>query len=302
MKNAAFQPLPHYYLYGDEEKDLSLDKLNIKELRERSSRHGWIIRPHFHPDHVQLMLITRGGAETRIEDRLLHPREGHLVIHPAGMVHEIRYLPGTEGMTITVAKSYVGDLLRGRPDLSRGTELPASYPLGSTFGMVKTAFADILTETRERRPGWEMAARGRFLTVLVHVHRLLGAEVRPSRMRRDLQLAIGLRELVETEFRQEKSMAHYADRLAISPQRLNAACKSALGRPASQVLHDRIMTEARRLLAYTEMTVAEIGHDLGFDDPAYFNRFFARRAGMSPGKWRDAHSATQLAERQSSVE
>lgn len=46
------------------------------------------------------------------------------------------------------------------------------------------------------------------------------------------------------------------------------------------------MVEARRLLTDTEMNVAEIGHDLGFDDPAYFNRFFSARADQPPGAWR----------------
>lgn len=302
MKTSATQPLQSYFLYGDRANDVGLDSLNIEELRERSSRHGWIIRPHHHPDHVQLMLFTKGGAETRIEGKVLAPREGTLVVHPAGMIHEIQYLPDTEGMTITVAKSYLDALLRQEPDVSAAVRMPQAYLLGASYEGVAAAFSEIIVESRQRASGWEIAVRGLFLTVLVRLHRLQRQLNEPSRVRRDLQLAMGLRDLVEQDFRSEKNMPHYASRLAISPQRLNAACKSALGRQASQVLHDRIMVEARRLLAYTEMTVAEIGHDLGFDDPAYFNRFFSHRAGQPPGMWRAAHSATRLAEVQKPVE
>ena len=63
----------------------------------------------------------------------------------------------------------------------------------------------------------------------------------------------------------------------MSPQRLNAACKARAGKTASEVLYDRILIEAKRCLLYTEMTVAEIGHSIGYDDPAYFNRFFSQR-------------------------
>lgn len=296
------QPLPGYFLYGERANDVGLDSLNIEELRERSLRHAWIIRPHFHPDHVQLMLFNKGGAETRIEGRVLAPREGAIVVHPAGMVHEIRYLPGTEGLTITVAKSYLDSLIRENAGISGVLQVPETYLLKSSYEEVRAAFSDILSESRTRAPGWNMAVRGRFLTVLVHLQRLHRQFAQPSRLRRDLQLAIALRDLVERTFRTEKRMSYYAGRLAISPQRLNAACKSALGCPASQVLYDRIMVEARRLLAYTELTVAEIGHDLGFDDPAYFNRFFAHRAGQPPGAWREACSATRRAETQNSVE
>ena len=69
------------------------------------------------------------------------------------------------------------------------------------------------------------------------------------------------------------------------------ACKSRAGRTASELLHDRIIVEAKRNLLYTEMTVAEIGHAIGYDDPAYFNRFFSQRVGVPPGTFR-ADAAT----------
>jgi AraC family transcriptional activator of pobA len=136
----------------------------------------------------------------------------------------------------------------------------------------------------------------------VGLHRLHHQATQPPRPRRDLQLATELIEIVEKNFRHLRKMSDYASLLAISPQRLNAACQSALGCSASQILHDRLLTEARRLLAYTELTVAEVGHELGFDDPAYFNRFFANRAGHPPGAWRAAHSATLRADPERSVD
>ena len=285
-----------YYLYGDRERDVGQDSLNIEELRQRSSQHDWIIRPHFHPNHIQLMLFTSGGAETRIENIVLEPRAGTLVVHPVGTVHEIRYLPGTEGMTITVAVPYVESLLREETELSQALLVPQVHELGSSYENVAAAFTEILGEFRNREQGWSTAIKGRFQSLLVQLHRLQRQMAQPVQVRRDLQLALGLRDLIEVNFRQKKHMTFYARKLAISPQRLNAACKSALGCPASQVLHDRIMVEARRLLTYTELTVAEVGHDLGFDDSAYFNRFFAKRAGQSPGAWRAVYSATRRVE------
>jgi AraC family transcriptional activator of pobA len=59
------------------------------------------------------------------------------------------------------------------------------------------------------------------------------------------------------------------------------------------VLYDRILVEAKRCLLYTEMTVAEIGHAIGYDDPAYFNRFFSLRVGRPPGTYRSEAATTQ---------
>lgn len=95
-------------------------------------------------------------------------------------------------------------------------------------------------------------------------------------------LALRCRDLVERHFRSERRLAFHADALAATPARLNAVCKARFGATASGLLHDRIITEAKRRLIYTGMSAAEIGYALGFEDPAYFSRFFSKRAGVSP--------------------
>ena len=69
---------------------------------------------------------------------------------------------------------------------------------------------------------------------------------------------------------------------------LSRSCRAVAGQSALDLLHERMLLEARRLLAYTDASVAEVAGDLGFDDPSYFSRFFARRAGRSPQDWRAA--------------
>lgn len=95
-------------------------------------------------------------------------------------------------------------------------------------------------------------------------------------------LALRCRDLVERHFRSERRLAFHADALAATPARLNAVCKARFGATASGLLHDRIITEAKRRLIYTGMSAAEIGYALGFEDPAYFSRFFSKRVGVSP--------------------
>ena len=52
------------------------------------------------------------------------------------------------------------------------------------------------------------------------------------------------------------------------------------------LIHDRLVQEARRLLRFSAVPVSEIGYQLGFTDPAYFSRFFARHAGVPPSEFR----------------
>lgn len=92
--------------------------------------------------------------------------------------------------------------------------------------------------------------------------------------------------LVDAHFRHHQRVAHYARLLSLSASRLNECVRRASGLTASAIIHRRQFIEARRLLLYTDLTVTAIAASLGFGDAPYFNRFFKRMAGVTPGEFR----------------
>jgi AraC-like DNA-binding protein len=96
------------------------------------------------------------------------------------------------------------------------------------------------------------------------------------------------RRLVDRDFARVHRVAAYADRLGVSPGYLNALCRAHAGESAGALIRARVVTEARRLLLYSELTAAGVGDALGFDDPAYFARFFRRETGIAPSHFRAA--------------
>jgi AraC family transcriptional regulator, transcriptional activator of pobA len=93
-------------------------------------------------------------------------------------------------------------------------------------------------------------------------------------------------ELVDREHARRHRVADYARALGVSPGHLNALCRTSLRRSASRVVRRRLTLEAMRLLAHSDLTAAEVGFRLGFEDPAYFARFFRREAGAPPTAFR----------------
>jgi AraC family transcriptional regulator, transcriptional activator of pobA len=79
----------------------------------------------------------------------------------------------------------------------------------------------------------------------------------------------------------------------VSLPRLRTACAKVAGRAPLGLIQDRLLVEAKRLLLYSNMTVAEVAFRLGFDDPAYFSRFFTSHAGVSPRGFRVGHEDTK---------
>jgi AraC family transcriptional activator of pobA len=73
----------------------------------------------------------------------------------------------------------------------------------------------------------------------------------------------------------------------VTTARLNACYRTTTGKSSLVPINDRLLTEAMRNLVYSDMTVNEIGAALGYADSGYFNRFFCRNVGLSPGHFRD---------------
>ncbi|MFD0576773.1 helix-turn-helix transcriptional regulator [Dactylosporangium darangshiense] len=77
--------------------------------------------------------------------------------------------------------------------------------------------------------------------------------------------------------------------MGVSPARLTEAVKAATGETPRRLIRRAQALEARRLLARTSLSVAQVGRATGFDDPAYFCRFFRREVGVTPGQYREKH-------------
>ncbi len=92
--------------------------------------------------------------------------------------------------------------------------------------------------------------------------------------------------LVDKNFKEEHTVAGYAEKLFIAPKSLSKKL-NALGYPTPlKVIKNRIILEAKRELKYTDNSVKEIAFELGFDDPGYFTRLFGKAVGLSPAKYR----------------
>ena len=81
----------------------------------------------------------------------------------------------------------------------------------------------------------------------------------------------------------------------MSESRLNRLCRAAAGKSALEVVQDRLTLEARRRLIHVAGPVSSLAYELGFDDPAYFWRFFKRRTGMTPREFRRRHEGGEAA-------
>lgn len=91
---------------------------------------------------------------------------------------------------------------------------------------------------------------------------------------------------VDTEFRKEHATNYYADQLFITPDHLNRTVKARIGKTAKEYIQTRIITEAKRLLYFTDLSTKEIAYELGFNEPANFSAFFKKHTQLSPSNFK----------------
>jgi AraC-like DNA-binding protein len=101
--------------------------------------------------------------------------------------------------------------------------------------------------------------------------------------------------LLEENYWQERNADYYAGVLGISTKRLNQVLKEKLDKTGMQLIHDRIILEAKRQIIHSENSLKEIAYELGFTDRPYFSRFFKKQTGKTPEEFqRQAHHHIEL--------
>jgi len=93
--------------------------------------------------------------------------------------------------------------------------------------------------------------------------------------------------MINTYFRDQKSVSFYAGKLNISPNYLNILCKRHFHTSATSLIHNRLTLEAKRLLLTSKSSIKEIAYHLGFYDLAYFSKFFKSQTGLGPREFRE---------------
>jgi AraC family transcriptional activator of pobA len=242
--------VPMFFLYGEPRQSISPRFLHIETLEARSRPGDWMIRPHIHADLHHLFLIAAGAGDMQADGFVLPFVAPCILTMPLGVVHGFFWQPETLGHVLTLSEGYLKDLRARAPSLGTLFASPLVLPDADAVGL-GACVAALGRELAWSAPGHEAAVEAHLLMLLVGALRHHDQAVRGATSRT-----------------------------------LRRACALAAGISPAEIVQDRVFLEAQRILLYTSMTVSETARHLGFEDFAYFSRFFARRAGESATSFR----------------
>ncbi|SNS80160.1 MULTISPECIES: helix-turn-helix domain-containing protein [unclassified Azospirillum] len=281
--------VPRFFLYGEAPAKADERFIHAETLERRSRPSGWKIAPHAHPDLNHVLVMGKGSGAMLAGGRAHGFTAPALLLVPAGEVHGFDFGPESQGFVITFVDPLLHALARREAGLENLFSAARTVPLPANDTLCLPLATALEAEMEEQRPGRELMVEGLLTTLLLAslraarlVEGAAGAAARGPRV----TLVARYRELLATHFRDGWSVADYAAALGATPGRLRAACLEVTGRAPIDLLHERLLAEAKHSLLYGDLPVAEVAFELGFTDPAYFNRFFTSRIGCSPGRFR----------------
>ena len=276
--------IQNFALFGDHAA--LPDVVHVETIEARSRLHDWEFTPHRHAALHQVLLIQSGGGEASLDGRTHRLSDMKIVNVPIGIVHGYRFDKGTKGFVVTLAAEMLDAALRPseglRPVLAQPAMIAASPAATRTVADIAAAFAS-------RDFGRAQILRSLSGLLLGQIAQEIAAGATEGMASPVPALLTRFEALLDTHFAAHWSVADYAATLAVSPTHLSRLAKQATGRPASRLIEERLIREARRNLVYTNLPVSTIAYELGFDDPAYFSRVFSRATGLSPRAFRANH-------------
>ncbi|MEC3947995.1 helix-turn-helix domain-containing protein [Sphingobium sp. HWE2-09] len=285
-------PVPSFYLYGEPQRSVAEGFVHVESLDDRSRPSEWTIRPHVHRDLNHVILIGEGGGAMQAEASQVSFDAPCLLLIPAGIVHGFTWHSESSGHVTTIADAYLRHLTARDADLTPLFARPHAVALPPAEGATaQTIIARMAQELGWSGPGQRAAVESALLSLMVLAlrHATLAQAAQPGTARQ-AALVARLRERIEQRFRQREPVSVHARALGTSLTALRHACARVAGTSPAQMLDDRALLEARRLLLYSQLSVAEIAYAIGFEDPAYFSRFFTRHIGQPPRAYRAART------------
>ncbi|RWC07701.1 helix-turn-helix domain-containing protein [Mesorhizobium sp.] len=276
---------PEFFVYGEPARALDVGFLHVETVQARASVHRGQVLAHKHPQMAQITFWTNGSGVYRIEDKTWSFSAPTVSFMPSGVVHGFDIEPGTDAIVVSVADAALAAIAEhsalplDQPVLitARGEEA-LWQRLGGTVRMIQAEYA-------EAQAGAEKILPPLIAVALSHIARL-DAQSHAITMPAAVVLGGRLRRLIDRHFRDDWPVERYVDELGTTRHLLDKAAHQVLGSGVRQAIGERRLVEAKRLLLFTIRTVEDIAYETGFNDPAYFSRFFRAAVGLSPAAWR----------------
>jgi AraC family transcriptional regulator, transcriptional activator of pobA len=266
---------PTVHALPAEADDLQVVALDLASIGDRE-----VLEPHRH-DYHELIWVREGEGRHLIDGAEVEFGPHTLTLIARGQVHQFQRAEGVSGMVVRFGDEWLSDSRRWLFSGGSCTELHVPDEDAPRF----ESLIDLLRVEVEHPAGPESAELRRHLLTAALLWAQRWREVQLEEggaLRSDVELQRRFLELLERDFTVTHEAGHYAAELGVTTGTLSRSLTKLTGRSTKQLITDRVILEAVRLLRFSDLQVKEIAAKLGFGDQFAFSKAFKRQRGEAP--------------------
>lgn len=263
--------------------------LYINTFKNHLIDHNFLEEPHRHNSYV-LLFFTKGSGTHEIDFDIFTIQPGSMFFLQPGQMHHWNLSDDVEGFVIFYSQEMY--------NLYFGQKTIGEYPFYSSMGNKPEMVFD-MSESKAILPYFEsliletqtiqLLKQDKIMNLLDIIHIEIARKYSETYFHEAHSYNVKIKNfevLLEQNFKIEKAASFYASRLNITLKHLNRICNEILQKTTTEVITDRVILEAKRMLMDKKFTINEIASELGFDDYSYFTRLFKKHTGMTPTNFR----------------
>ncbi|WP_409151735.1 helix-turn-helix domain-containing protein [Sphingobacterium sp. BS-2] len=266
-----------------EDKNFLADRLEVY-----LGKNNNLVFPHRH-NFYQMLLFLSGEGMHEIDFKQYPIERGQVYFMGPGQVHSWMFEGKMTGYIVNFDIDYFKPFLI-QPDYVENLDLFSSLNEG-VFTLEEyqvreiSSLFDQLIELSSL-PVAKDLKRSLLLYILLRFDQAYIPNFPAKSIDYHLVLIKNFISLVDQNFKELHLPKEYAELLFVTPNHLNSVCKEYLGTQAGEVIRNRIMLEAKRLLILPDWTISQVAYDLSFNDNSYFTKFFKKVEGKTPEEFR----------------
>lgn len=282
MAKKKVQNIPVFDLPGN--RQFSFFNVNSEQKKHQ-------YEPHRH-NFYEIIFYRRVNGFQLIDFEEFEVQPGTWTFLSPGQVHQF-HTGYMEGVILTFSAHF---LLRSPEDRSfirnnllfHHPEYHPSFMVNADDGAVMQSILDLMEKEYNRGNCSPDILHGYLRLLLENADRAFRSTRMPVSVRdpRLLNRTRQIISLVEKNYHRHHNVTFYAEAMRLTPKRANEISKEGTGITIMSLVHRRITLEAKRMIGYSDKSIKEISFNLGFEDPAYFSRFFKKNTGESPEVFR----------------
>ncbi len=273
--------------------DFKHEDIIISRFAPYLETHPNLCHPHKH-DFFHMLLFTKGGGRHSIDFITFPVTPFQMYFMIPGQVHSWDFEGEVDGIVINFAAPFFKAFLLNPnyldqfPYFCGSPSTSVIYLPEEVQPEILRLMACILQESESDQPNSTDMIKVLLVTLFINLGRLQLENPNLKLHHPQFNIFKKFIELTDRNITTLRLPSEYAGLLSISPNYLNTICNAIIAKPAGEIIRDRVVLEAKRLIVNIDLSISEIAYQLNFKDTSYFSKFFKKQTGLPPEDFRNS--------------